>query len=261
MFKKILFLSIAGGLTIVATFVQQLSSSDRPYNTSVNIGSTTYDFQLPVVHEGNEESLVEITLPDTSIHGQLFYKKYNIEEKWRTNNLIRMNENLVSVLPHQKPNIKIQYYIELNSKGKTYFIAKQNPVVVRFQGEVPKYILYPQVLVMFISLVIAIFAGMLALFNIDTYKKYAKIAFYLFFLGGFLIGLLVHMISFRHLFIQSLTCNDLTFYKNSIIFLIWLVVYYMNKKYDIRYYTLAGAVLTLVLFCLPQHILFSCLGN
>jgi len=260
MIQKVLFLLIAAALTIIATFVQQFSSSDRPFNRDVKINGTSYSFSLPVLHEGNEECLIEINLPDSSVRGNLVYKLLNSSEEWKSTNLIRMNDKLVNVLPIQNANIKISYYIELISQGKTYFISKSKPIIVRFQETVPKYILFPQVMIMFLALIIACFSGLLSIFNADSFKKYANLTFYLFSVGVFL-SLLIHIIAFRHLLLQLMPYNDLSFYKNLIIFFIWFGLFKINKKYDYRYFTLTATVFTLILYCMPQHFIFGWLGK
>jgi hypothetical protein len=261
MFKKILLLLISTVIAVFAVFVQQFSSSDRPYYEEIKINNIDYSFKLPVYHEGNEECLIELSVPDTTIKGLLYYKLFKSNHEYNFINLIRMNENLVSVLPHQKQNIKVQYYLELNSDGKKYFIARDNPVIVRFQGVVPKYVLFPQVAIMFVALIFSCFAGMLTFSHIDSYKKYAKVSFYLFTLSALVIGIIIHLISFRHLFVQVANNNDLTFYKNGIIFLLWLAVYYVNRKSDFKFLTLAVSILTLILYCVSPNVLFDWIGK
>ncbi len=257
MLKKISFLVVAAGLTIVAVFIQQFSSSDRPYKTSIDINNQSYNVKLPVVHEGNRECLIEINIGDTSIHGQVFYKRYKFNEDWKINQLVSMNENMVSILPQQNPNVKIAYYVKLESKGMHYYIAKDNPIIIRFQGEIPKYIQFPQVAIMFLALIFACFSGILALFNVDSYIKYSKITFYLFTISAFILSLIVHIISFRHIILNLSIYNDLTFYKNLVIFLLWFGVYQLNKKHSIRILVFIVAIITLMLYCLPQHLLIS----
>jgi len=257
MFKKILFLAIAAIIAVISVFIQQFSSSDRPYNQEIQINSIDYSFKLPVYHEANEVCSIELLVPDTSVRGVLFYKLLKSKNDFKLINLIRMNEYLVSVLPHQKQNIKVQYYLQLNSAGKKYFIGKENPLIVRFQGVVPKYILFPHVVLMFVALIFSCFAGMLTFSHIDSYKKYASVTFFLFTLAALIFGLIIHLVSFRHLFVQVANYNDLTFYKNGIIFLLWLLVYYVNKKYEFKYLTLAVSIFTLILFCIPANIFFG----
>lgn len=255
MFKKVLLLSVSVGLAIIAVFIQQFFISDSPVKTSVEINGNSYTFGLPVVYEGDEECLIEMAIPDTSINGTLNYKIASSNDSWKNNPLIRMNDNLVNVVPRQKPNIKIEYYITLFYNGKSFDLPSDH-VILRFQKTVPKPIFYPYVLTLFLALIFACYTGSLAIYNINRYKKYAQITFYLL-TGCIILGLVVHLMSFRHLFLQFSPNNDLTFYKNLIIFLAWLGIYQLHKRKEYRYLTIAAAVLTLILFILPQHVVFS----
>ena len=258
-----MFLLIAVALTIIATIIQQISSSDSPYKATITIDSVIYNIELPVFHAGKEECPIQFNLPDISVSGKLFYKSLRGKDYWKFSNLSRtsMTENLVMALPSQKANTKIMYYIEFYSKGKTYNIAKETPVIIRFQETVPKYLQYPQVILMFVSLIFACFAGFLTISHVDSYKKYAKLTFYCLAAGALVLGLIMHLVAFRHLFLQIMPYNDLLFYKNLIIFLIWWGVYSFNKKHEIQYLTLAATVVTLVLYCLPQHFIFGWIGR
>lgn len=258
MLKKVLFLVIAAGLTIIATFIQQIFSSDSPDKHYVTIHSAEYQFKLPVVNEGDELCQIELNIPDSSVTGTLHYKLLKGSDEWKTTRFIRMHEDmLIGILPHQKPNIKLEYYITLNSEKAEFPVAKSSPVVVRFQSTVPKFVLFPQVIIMFIALILCCFTGILSVFKIESYKKYANITFYLFVLGAFILGFVIHIISFRHILVQISPHNDLSFYKNIIITLLWLGLFYINKRTSIQYFTIIISVVTLILFCMPTHILFG----
>jgi hypothetical protein len=256
MIKKVMFLLISLALTIVATFIQQFSSPDSPYKAVFNIDSTVYNLKLPVFHEGPEDCLIELNIPDTTVRGRVYYKSFHLNEEWKSNNLIRMNDNLVNVLPRQKANVKMVYYIELTSNGKSYNIAKLNPIIIRYQGLVPKYLQFPEVIIMFLSLIVACFAGFLTISHVDSYKKYAKVTFYLV-AGGTALSLAMQLVAFRTIFVQFMPYNDLSFFKYVLIFLIWWGVYSFNKKHEFQYLTLAASVLTLVLFCVSQNYIFG----
>ena len=260
MLKKVLFLAIALGITIVATFIQQFSSYDRPYKAVIMINEEIYKLRLPVVHDANEECLIELNIPDTSVSGTIFFKVYQSNENWHSNNLIRMSDKLLNILPVTQPNVKMQYYIMLHSRSSQFAIAKEEPVVIRFQKEVPKYLLYPYVLLMFLALILSNFAGMLTVYNIDSYKKYIGITFYLF-LATLVFGLIWHIISFRHFFMQISPYNDLSFFKYLIILGIWWGVYKISQKHDWRYLILSASVVTLVLYCIPAQLVFSWILN
>jgi hypothetical protein len=261
MIKKVMFLLVSVALTIIATFIQQISSSDSPYNAAISVENTIYNIKLPVYHEGSDDCLIEIVMPDTSFRGRVYYKNLRGKSEWRSTNLIRMNDNLVNILPKQKPNVKLLYYAELYSNGKTYYLANNaSPIIIRFQESVPKYLQFPEVIIMFLSLIFACFTGILTISHVDSYKKYAKLTFYLFSAGA-LLNLIMHIIAFRSMFLQIMPYNDLSFYKNLIIFSIWWGIYSFNKKREFQYLTLAATIVTFVLYCLPQHVIFGWIGD
>jgi hypothetical protein len=250
MIKKVTLLLFSIGLAIVATFIQQLTSSDRPHRKYVIVNDTLVKVDLPVVHEGDD--IISFALPDTSIKAYIFYKQLNIDENWERINCIRMGENMESVFPFHKPNIKIQYFVELVKNGKSYFLAKNNPVVLRFQDLPPKYLLFPYVILMFIALTLSCFSGILAAWKSESYKKMGALTFYLI-LTGTLLSLIIQLVTFKHLLIQISVHNDISFYKNLVILVLWILVFYTSKKYSFRGLTIAVSILTLVLYCLPQH--------
>jgi hypothetical protein len=250
MIKKITLLLVSIGLAIVATFIQQLTSSDRPHRKDVVVNDTLVKLDLPVIYEGDD--IISIAVPDTSIKAYIFYKHLNIEEQWEKITCIRMGGNIESVIPFHKPNTKLQYFLELVKDGKSYFVAKNNPVVLRFQDLPPKYLMFPYVILMFVALTLACFSGILAILKSETYKKMVAFTFYLV-LAATLLSLIIHLVTFKHLLIQISVHNDISFYKNLVIMILWGLLFYMNKKYALKVLTTAISVITLLLYCLPQH--------
>jgi hypothetical protein len=256
MLKKVILLSIAIGLTIIAVFIQQFTSNNRPVKEYTNINGKVYNIKLPVFYEGKEGCLIEINIPDSSVTGNVFYKTLNGRENWCPKRLIRMNENLISMLPNQKPNVKLQYYLELKSFKRSYYLAHSNPVIVRFQEEVPKYIIYPQVICIFLALILSCYAGLLAIFKLDTYKKYSLLAYYFMLAGALVLNLVVYVITFRTIFVKFEVYNDLTVYRNLLLYMFMLLIFNINRKNENRFFTCIISTLTLLVFCLPQNFLF-----
>ena len=255
MIRKVFLLSIAVSTAIVVIFIQQFFSVNKPAKEYCKINNTIYTFKLPVSDDGKEGCVIELNIPDTTVSGRIIYKKLIGNDDWTEIRLVR-NENLISMLPKQKPNTKLQYYIELNSKGKVFFLAHKKPVILRFQQEVPKFIQYPYMILMFLALVLSIYVGLLALLKIENYKKYSLYVFYLFLGGACVLNLIVFFISFHKLVVRFDANNDLTVYRNLLIFLFWLGVFYINRKKENRYISLFVSIITLLIFILPQNILF-----
>jgi hypothetical protein len=258
MFKKILFLIIAIGLAIIATFVQQVLDNELPYKVSVEISDTAYTFALPRVNEGVVDCIVELNVANPAVHGYIHYRLYNSNGTWRKIKLLRLNEKLVSIIPYQKPMIKIEYYLELvDGQGKIYPIAKNQPLVVLFREQVPRLLTYIIALLLFVSLIISNYMGMVTAFNIPYFLKYVRLMFYL--LGtAIVLDFAAYLYAYRHLFVVPSPYNDMLFFKNLIIFAIWAILFYVQKNgKERRLAVLAGSLLTLVLYCAPDHFVFQ----
>ena len=106
MLKKVFLLAISIALAILAAFIQQFFVSDNPIKTNIEINKNFYTLKLPIVYEGLQECLIELPISDIDISGSIYYKVAKANDDWKTISLIRMNDNLVSILPAQKPNIQ-----------------------------------------------------------------------------------------------------------------------------------------------------------
>ncbi len=248
---------ISVGLAIIVTIIQQFTSNDRPHVEYLNLSGKIFKFELPVIDEGNEECMIDINLPDSTIAAEIYYKHLDANENWHLGKVVKINEKFSCVLPGQKANTKLLYYLKLTSSGKSYYLALNHPVTLRCQREVPKYFLFPQVIFMFLATIFACFAGLISLFNFESYKKYAKIAFYLYLFGSVILGLIVYIIALRNIFVKIEPYNNLSFYKNILIFLIWFCVFYINRKINFRYATFAACILTLIIYCIPLSALIA----
>ncbi len=256
MFRKILFLGIAIGISIVAVIIQQFLDKDYPYKTSILIGEKSYNLSLPVVNQGTIDCIIELEIPDTSIHGAVYFKLFNSQTKWKRNGLIRLNDKLVSILPYQKPNVKLMYYLELTDGKNTYPIAKEQPVVVRYENEVPKYIQYPGVVLYFLALIIICYLGMVTLFGIPDFKKYIRWAFILISIGT-IFEAIRFFLAYHHLLLLPDPYNNFTFFKLIIIFLIWWAIYKLNSIKERRFLTLLAVIISLALYILPHQTIFQ----
>lgn len=256
MLRKVFVLAIALLLAILATFLQQFFSTDRPYKFYMQLNEIEYKIKLPAIHDEAEECLFEINIPDTAVKGTIYYRQFNSSEKWAEIQLIRMGDNLVSVLPANKPNSKLEFYVTFTTNGNIYNIGQKEPLVVRYLGEVPKLLTYSYVILLFISLLLAIYVGLISLYNIDSYKKYSNYLFYMF--GAItLLGIIIHYMWYRHFFIENTLLNDLKLYKYILAFGLWAMVYKLNKKYKARFITLIVSVITLILYIVPTQSIFK----
>jgi hypothetical protein len=262
MLRKILFFAIAAGLTVIAVFVQQIMDNDFPYRTTLNLPDKSYTFSLPKVNEGVVDCIIELTIPDPNYEGYLYYKMFGSNGNWKRIKLLRLNDKLVSILPYQKPMVKLMYYLEIaDSKGNLYPIHKDNPLIVLFRNQVPRIITYSIALLFFVSLIFSSYAGIVAVFNVSHLFKYIRLVFYLL-LVALMLDFIAYIIAYQHILVEPSPHNDLRFYKNLIILILWSLLYFSHRnRPEKRFFVVAVSLLTLLLFVAPDHLIFRVLFN
>jgi hypothetical protein len=151
---------------------------------------------------------------------------------------------------------KLQYYIELTDQEGTRAIMKESPVIIRFKGSVPGFVLLPHVLIMFIAMLFSTLTGFMSIFKIPGFKKYGLWTLILLIAGGLILGPIVQKFAFGDLWTGVPFGWDLTDNKTLIAVLFWLIAVIMNRKKERPVYIVLAAVVLLVVFSIP-HSLFG----
>jgi hypothetical protein len=221
----------------------------------------------------NEKPEVRLNINDTSVKAKLFFKRFKTDEEYQVNDFsykvypvhsfimnrifkIYEEKGLFAEVPQQPPAGKLQYYFEITDTKGTRSFLKESPVVIRFKGDVPAFVLVPHILLMFIAMLFSTLAGLMSVIKYPLYKKYAIWTLFLFIAGGFVLGPLVQYFAFGDLWTGVPFGWDLTDNKTLIALLFWVLAVVMNRKKDAPFYTALAAVVLLLVFSIP-HSLFG----
>ena len=63
-------------------------------------------------------------------------------------------------LPHQTPAGKFMYRITLEKDSEKVFLNNSHPVVIRFQGDVPIFVIIPHVILIFMAMLFSTRTGL-----------------------------------------------------------------------------------------------------
>jgi hypothetical protein len=175
------------------------------------------------------------------------------------NKIFKVTEEkgLFAEIPRQPAAGKLQYYIELTDSKGTHTLLKENPVIIRFKGSVPGYILLPHVLLMFTAMLFSTLAGLMSIIRYPRYKIYSVWTLGLLFLGGMILGPLVQKFAFGELWTGVPFGWDLTDNKTLIALIFWILAVFMNRKKDRPVYTALAAMVLLLVFSIPHSLLGS----
>jgi len=254
--KKILFWILAVVITIAAAIYQRQTGPTYPKEVEVQISGKKHILELPRSKSGTDDFLMKINLPN-HLKGKVFYRRYHTNDEWRSSQLEKREDGLVAKLPGQPPAGKLEYYIGVFSGNQLIYIAKNKPIRMRFKGEVPKAVLIPHVLIMFLAMMFSTVAGLFALGKITNYKLYGYITLILLIAGGFILGPLMQYHAFGDAWTGIPFGWDLTDNKTLIAFIGWLTAIIANRKFTRPRYFVFAAILLLVVYSIPHSIMGS----
>jgi hypothetical protein len=271
--KKAILWTLAIIITLAAAIYQRQTGPTYPKRISTSVNDTVLDLKLIRSIDLTERSEVKLKISDTSLNAKLFYKRLGSTEEYMIsdfsykvypvdsylmNKVFKITEEkgFFAEVPQQPPAGKLQYYFEItDSKGtQTYF--KNEPIVIRFKGGVPDYILIPHILFMFFAMLFSTLAGLMAVVKFPLYKKYAFLTLILFTVGGMILGPIVQYDAFGDLWTGIPFGWDLTDNKTLIALLFWIFAVFMNRKEEKPLYVAIAAFVLLLVYSIP-HSLFG----
>ncbi len=271
--KKFFIWLLAFIITVGAAYYQRKTGPTYPRRVQVTINGNITDLKLARSLGLSERSEVKLGIKDTSVKAVLYFKKFKSEEEYSAsafvykvyslnsfvmNKIFKMTEEsgFFAELPQQPAAGKLQYYIEITDVGGVQTIMKETPVIVRYKGDVPGFILVPHILIMFIAMLFSTGAGLLAIAKVPSFKKYGIWTLILLTTGGLILGPLVQKYAFGELWTGIPFGWDLTDNKTLIALLLWILAVFMNYKKERPFYTILAAIGLLLVYSIP-HSLFG----
>jgi hypothetical protein len=271
--KKFILWFLAFLITIAAAIYQRETGPTYPKKLDIPVNDTVQELKLVRSLGLNEKPEVRLNINDTTVKAKLFFKRFKTDDQYQVadfsykvypvhsfimNRIFKIYEEkgLFAEVPQQPPAGKLQYYFEITDSKGTRSFLKESPVVIRFKGDVPAFVLVPHILLMFIAMLFSTLAGLMSVIKYPMYKKYAIWTLFLFIAGGFVLGPLVQYFAFGDLWTGVPFGWDLTDNKTLIALIFWVLAVVMNRKKDAPLYTALAAVVLLLVFSIP-HSLFG----
>jgi hypothetical protein len=272
--KKSILWFLAIVITLGAAYYQRKTGPTYPKTVNVNLNDLPYEIKLVRSLGLDERPEVRLKIKDNTVKAILWYKKFRTNDEYTSsefrykvypvnsfvmNKVFKITEEsgFFAEIPQQPPAGKLQYYIELTDTKGTTTILKETPVVIRFKGAVPAYILTPHILLMFLAMLFSTLAGLMAIVKYPLYRKYSVWTLVTFIAGGLILGPLVQKFAFGDLWTGIPFGWDLTDNKTLIAFLFWTLAVIMNMKKERPFYAIVAAVILLLVFSIPHSIFGS----
>lgn len=247
-------------ITIGAAYYQRKSGPTYPKRFEVNVNNIRYKLKLVRSLSLDERPEVKLAVTDTTVKAKLYFRRFPSKDIYQvidfTYNASVGHQGFFADVPKQTAAGKIQYYFEITDSSGTKTFFKDQPVVIRFKGRVPVFILFPHVLLMFIAMLFSTLAGLLSLGKHPLSIKFADWTLILLISGGIIMGPVVQYYAFGEFWTGIPFGWDLTDNKTLIASLFWILAVVMNrKKVRLLYIAIASLVLLLV-YSIP-HSMFG----
>lgn len=275
--KKVLFWILAIVITLGASVYQRMTGPTNPKYVETSIAGEDYKFKLPrsggetdcsVVLKGFGSQQMQDSL-GMSVDAVMHWRKYPSSDDFIAVRMMPAEEGLTAFLPAQPQAGKLEYYIEIQTfrkdevqalKTRT-MLCYDDPLIIRFKGDVPAWALIPHILCMFISMLFGAYAFLCALTNMPQYRRYTILSFVLLALGGFVLGPIVQKYAFDVYWSGFPFGSDLTDNKTLFAGLALLAAVVTGKYRWNRWVVVVAMVVMFAVFSIPHSMRGSQLNH
>jgi hypothetical protein len=164
----------------------------------------------------------------------------------------REGEYLTVELPHLPPAGKFEYIVTINDNSKEYQLT-ETPVVIRYKGHVPLYILIPHIIFMFTAMLYSSRTGIEAIFKGSRTYRYTKVTIVSLLIGGLILGPIVQKFAFGDYWTGWPFGGDWTDNKTIVAFLFWAIAgFALHKNRQNRLWPIIASIVLLSIYMIPH---------
>jgi hypothetical protein len=254
--RKSLIWIISIIVTIGAAVFQRLTGPTHPQNYKLRDAGSITRIHLPTSHNGNSDCEIKIFDPENRFKGFIIYRRYPTEEPFDTITMQSKGEHLTGYLPYQPPAGKLEYTVIIKTSNKTISLNDQ-PVIVRFKGNVPDYVLIPHILIIFTAMLFSTLTGFAAAFRYPSYRVFGWITLIMIVVGGLVLGPIIQKYAFGDFWTGIPFGKDLTDNKILLAFVLWLIAVTLNVKKQRPWLAIIASIVYLAINLIPHSMLGS----
>jgi len=257
--KRILvlwFLTIV--ITMASVVYQRMTGPSYPVSGSVEVEDGIIEFKLLRTHNSTADAKMLLYVPDTSLSGEIRWRRYKSSDNWITEKLNRDKENLEISIPKQPAAGKVMYQISLiDSAGNKHNLTNE-PIIIRFKGEVSPYVLFPHIILMFVSMLLAARSGLEAIVKGDNAYRFSIWTAGLLFAGGIILGPVIQKYAFNTFWAGWPVGHDLTDNKTAIAMIFWIIaIWRARNQAKGRIWIIIAAAVQLLVYLIPHSVFGS----
>jgi len=248
---------IAFVLTLAIAVYQRITGPTHPVKESITLSGTEIKAKFDRSHGGDGDQPVVVELSSNNLDGNLYWKRYKTNDDW---NIVKMNKKektLTAYLPHQPPAGKLEYFVKISDENSEAFLPAK-PIVTRFKGAVPDFILIPHIFFMFTAMLLALRTGIEVFRKQPRLKLLTIITVIVLGIGGMILGPIVQKYAFGEFWTGFPNGTDLTDNKTLIAFIGWLIALVaVIKTKKPKFWVAFATVVMFAVFLIPHSAMGS----
>ena len=255
--QSIILWTAAIFITAGSAVYQRTTGPSYPLRGSVAIAGKEVAYRLSRSEE-QRNAEVKIATGDSTIRGWIEWKRFKTDDPWTKTAMAYQNRFLLGDLPVQPPAGKLLYRVVLESGGQLAVVPPVEAAVIRFKGNVPGFILWPHILIMFLAMMFSTRAGLEFFSRAPRLKTLTFLTLSFFFVGGVILGPVVQKYAFDAYWTGWPFGTDLTDNKTALALLGWVaaaLAIYRSKRP--KTWVLAAAIILLLVYLIPHSFLGS----
>jgi len=253
---SVLLWTISILLMLSLAIYQRATGPTYPVRGKVEINGETVRYKLLRSHNTGIDAPVEIAVPE-GISAIIRYKRFKSFDEWTTVDIQSSNGIIRWAVPNQPPAGKVEYQIALMHNESAISLTDE-PVIIRFKGVVPAWVLIPHVFFMFFAMVYSIRTGFEVIFKRYNTLKLTSITLLLLLVGGLIFGPIVQKYAFDAYWTGWPWGHDLTDNKTIVAFLFWLLAWLvLRRNPNNRVWPMVATIVMLAVYLIPHSVLGS----
>lgn len=249
-------ISIPAAILITAVAVIYQRTTGPTYPKKFNIETSQGErvrIKLPRTQENDKEASLEIPLFNPMLAGEVAYRRYPLNEPWTNIAMKKEQALLTAKLPIQPAAGKLEYYITLRDGAKLQELGSvTEPIIIRYKGPVPVWILAPHIFCMFLSMLFASIVAIEALYKTERYYPLTLFTTGCLIVGGMILGPFVQKYAFGVYWAGFPYGFDLTDNKLLIGVIVWLLAALFSWKQRRPLASVAAAVILIAVYSIPH---------
>lgn len=225
--KQFLLWTLAVILMISAVIYQRSTGPTYPVKGKLSYQGKEFKYKLLRSHETTEGASIELPKIDSDTYqATLHYKRYQtMDSVTPVAFSVNAENKFTAQLPVQPAAGKMEYYVTGTLDGTAFRIPEdgENSIVLRYKDPVPNGILIPHIFFMFFAVLFGLRAGLSAITDVKTMRRWVYVALTGMTIGGMFLGPMVQKHAFGEYWTGFPYGGDFTDNKTLIMWFVWVL--------------------------------------